>query len=227
MSRMRRKPHVRFLGGVSYPVHQLKTYMGLRTKVRRLIEKRFWKRYPMAIYEPVKIQIPENTIEVLSAWKGLESIIDDILDHFDIGRDRCIDFGPQYCYSTVAFSNFFKEVKGVDIFIGDKHSRYKKDHYSETKKSISKYQNIELIKSDYKDYIKQDNSQYDFAHVDIIHSYKDTYACGLWAVNHSKCCIFHDTDSFLEVRKAVFDIAENTGKKAYNYPYHNGLGIIV
>ncbi len=181
----------------------------------------------MAIYEPVKIQIPENILQVSSAWKGLESIIEDILDRFDIGRDKCIEFGTEYCYSTVAFSNFFKEVKGVDIFIGDKDSGYKKDHYSETKKSIFKFKNIELIKSDYKDYIKQDNSQYDLAHVDIIHSYKDTYECGLWAVKHSKCCIFHDTDSFIKVRKAVVDIAKNTKKRVYNYPYHYGLGIIV
>ena len=181
----------------------------------------------MSIYKPAKIQIPEDILQIPSAWKGLESIIEDILDRFYIGREKCIEFGTDYCYSTVVFSNFFKEVKGVDIFIGDKDSGYKKDHYSETKKSISKFPNIELIKADYKDYIKQDNSQYDFAHVDIVHSYKSTYECGLWSVKHSKCCIFHDTDSFIEVRKAVFDIAKNTGKKVYNYPYHNGLGIIV
>ncbi len=201
--------------------------MGLRTNIKRLIARKLIKSYPMVIYEPVKIQTPENILQVTSGWKGLESIIEDILDRFDIGRDKCIEFGTEHCYSTIAFSNFFKEVKGIDLFIGDKDSGIKKDHYSETKKSISKFENIELIKSDYKDYIKQDNNQYDFAHVDIIHSYKDTYECGLWAVKHSKCCIFHDTESFVGVRKAVLDIAKNTGKRVYNYPYHNGLGIIV
>lgn len=63
--------------------------------------------------------------------------------------------------------------------------------------------------------------------MDIIHTYKETYECGLWAVNHSKCCIFHDTESSPEVRKAVYDIAKNTGKKVFNYPHHHGLGIIV
>lgn len=63
--------------------------------------------------------------------------------------------------------------------------------------------------------------------MDIIHTYKETYECGLWAVNHSKCCIFHDTESSPEVRKAVYDIAKHTGKKVFNYPHHHGLGIIV
>ena len=73
----------------------------------------------------------------------------------------------------------------------------------------------------------KDDEQYDFAHVDIIHTYEDTYECGLWAVEHSKCCIFHDTESFSEVRKAVRDIAKHTGKTVLNYPYSHGLGIIV
>jgi hypothetical protein len=89
------------------------------------------------------------------------------------------------------------------------------------------FENIELYKSDYQDWIKKDQTQYDFAHVDIVHNYKETYECGYWAVMHSKCCIFHDTESFPAVRKAVYDISKHTGKKVYNYPYHNGLGIIV
>lgn len=198
--------------------------MGLRTKTRRFISR---VKYPMEIYKPLKKEIPKNIIQIDSAWQGLEVVIEDILNRFDIGRDKCIEFGTEYCYSTVVFSGLFKKVIGIDLFIGDEHSGNKKDHYSETSKSISHYGNIELIKSDYKDYIKKDNEQYDFAHVDIVHNYKETFECGLWAVNHSKCCVFHDTESFTEVRKAVFDIAKQTGKKVYNYPYHNGLGIIV
>jgi hypothetical protein len=198
--------------------------MGLRTSLRKRLAK---IKYPLKTYKPNKKKIPENIIQVSSAWIGLEQIIEDILDRFDIKRDKCIEFGTEYCYSTVVFSNYFKKVKGVDIFIGDVHSGRKVDHFSETLSSVSKFKNIELIKSDYKDYIKKDDEYYDFAHVDIIHAYKETYECGLWAVNHSKCCIFHDTESFPEVRKAVYDIAKHTGKKVYNYPYHHGLGIIV
>lgn len=198
--------------------------MGLKTKTRRFIAR---KRYPLEIYKPVKKEIPKNILQVNSAWEGLELVIEDILDRFDIGRDKCIEFGTEYCYSTVVFSSFFKNVKGIDLFTGDEHSRFKKDHYLDTKKSISEFKNIDLIKSDYRDYIKKDDEQYDFAHVDIVHTYAETFECGLWAVKHSKCCVFHDTESFPEVRRAVFDLAKHTGKKVYNYPYHHGLGIIV
>jgi len=171
--------------------------------------------------------MPEKMIETTSAWKGLELIIEDILNRFDIGRDNCIEFGVEFGYSSVVFSNYFKKVKGVDTFIGDDHTNHKGDHFDETKKSLLQFENIELFQSDYRDWIKKDNEQYDFAHVDIIHNYNETYECGLWAVQHSKCCIFHDTQSFPEVKRAVYDIAKATGKKAYNYPHHYGLGIVV
>jgi hypothetical protein len=48
----------------------------------------------------------------------------------------------------------------------------------------------------------------------------------LWSAQHSDCAILHDTESFLEVRRAAIDIAEETGKGLYNYPFHHGLGII-
>lgn len=198
--------------------------MGLRTLVRKHIAR---IKYPLKTYEPHKKKMPENILQVSSSWKGLEMIVEDILDQFDVARDTCIEFGTERGYSTVVFSNYFKKVKGVDIFIGDKHSGLKVDHYDETLSSVSKFKNIELVKADYKDHIKKDNEQYDFAHVDIVHAYEETYECGLWAVRHSKCCVFHDTESYPQVRKAVFDIAKHTGKKVYNYPYHHGLGIIV
>ena len=181
----------------------------------------------MAVYKPLNMRKPENIIQVESAWKGLEEIIEDILDRFEIGREKCIEFGTEFCYSTVVFSNYFKEVTGVDLFTGDILTHNKTDHYANTSKSVSQFKNIKLIKSDYRDYIEKDDSFYDFAHVDIVHTYNETYECGLWSVNHSKCCIFHDTESFPGVRKAVYDIARMTGKKLYNYPYHNGLAIIV
>lgn len=185
------------------------------------------KLYPLTNYVPEKKSTPEKMIQIPTAWKGLELIIEDILIHFDIGRGACIEFGVEFGYSAVVFSNYFQKVKGVDIFIGDEHTKHKGDHYEKTKKSLEEFENIELFKSDYQDWIKQDNQQYDFAHVDIVHNYKETYECGFWAAQHSKCCIFHDTESFPSVKRAVYDIAKNTGKKAYNYPFHNGLGIIV
>jgi hypothetical protein len=123
-------------------------------------------------------------------------------------------------------SNYFKEVIGIDTFEGDMHTDHKGDHYKHTTTLLAPYTNINLIRSSYQDWIKRDQQYYDLAHIDIVHTYEHTYNCGLWAAQRSKCALFHDTESFIGVRKAVIDIAKATGKNIYNYPYHHGLGII-
>ena len=198
--------------------------MGLKRETRRIVSQ---VKYPMEVYKPAKLVMPPKIMEVKSAWKGLEQVIEDILNRFDVGRDKCIEFGTEFCYSTVVFSNYFKKVRGVDLYTGDPHAGLYESHYESTKKSVEGYTNIELIQSDYRDYIKKDNEQYDLAHVDIIHTFEETYECGMWAAKHSKCTLFHDTVSFPAVRKAVYKVAKDTGKKAYNYPFHHGLGIVV
>lgn len=179
------------------------------------------------VYIPQKKLRPKNIIDVHSAWKGLELIIDDILCNFNIHRNSCIEFGVQFGYSTVVFSNYFEHVIGIDTFKGDIHTIHKGDHYEKTKKRLSDFQNIKLIKSDYRDWIGIDNKRYNLAHVDIVHNYEETYECGLWAAKHSDCTIFHDTESFPSVRKAVIDISQETGQELFNYPYCFGLGILV
>lgn len=196
----------------------------LKKKLKKAIRE---FRFPMEEYLPREKKQPEKTIEVVTAWQGLELIIEDILNRFDVGRESCIEFGVEFGFSTVVFSNYFKSVTGVDTFEGDDHTDFKGNHYERTKASLQAFENIQLFKSDYRDWIKTDPKQYDFAHVDIIHNYKETFECGLWAAQHSKCCIFHDTESFPEVRRAVYDIAKKTGKRAYNFPQHYGLGIVV
>ncbi len=198
--------------------------MGLKSKLKKYF---LHKRLPIETYVPKKKAKPEKMIEIVTAWAGLELIIEDIIKRFNIGNESCIEFGVEFGYSSVVFSNYFKEVVGIDIFIGDEHTDHKGDHYNKTKESLSDFENIKLVKSDYKDWIKEDTRQYDFSHVDIVHNYKETFECGLWAAQHSTCTVFHDTESFPEVRRAVIDIAKAAGKKVYNYPYHNGLGIIV
>ncbi len=198
--------------------------MSYISRIKKSILK---KRYPLTPYEPINKKMPEKMIECTSAWKGLELIVEEILDRFDVGRESCIEFGVEFGFSTVVFSNYFKKVKGIDTFQGDEHTIHVGDHYLETKNLLSEFENIELFKLDYRDWIKKDDEQYDFAHIDIVHNYQETYECGLWAALHSKCCIFHDTESFPAVRRAVYDIAKNSGKKAWNYPHHHGLGIIV
>ena len=178
-------------------------------------------------YKPKKISKPEQMLEIVSAWKGLELIIEDIIDQFGLPRERCIEFGVEFGYSAVVFSNYFKSVTGIDTFEGDIHTSNKEEHFEQTKERLASYQNIQLVKSDYKDWIATDNQRYNLAHVDIVHNYNETFECGHWAAQHSDCTIFHGTESFPEVRRAVKDLAKKTGQKLYNYPQHYGLGILV
>lgn len=195
--------------------------MGLRT----LIRDKFLS--DIEPYKPTSFSKPEHVLQITSAWKGLELIIDDIITRFNLERNNCIEFGVEFGYSAVIFSNYFQKVIGVDTFEGDQHTENQIEHFDDTRNRLSAYQNIELIKSDYRDWIKEDQQRYNFAHVDIVHNYKETYECGLWTAQHSDCTVFHDTESFPEVRKAVKDIAKATGQKIYNYPHHHGLGILV
>ena len=197
--------------------------MGIRSFLRQV---RARQRY-IKDYIPLKLTEPAHKLEVTSAWKGLDLIIEDILDRHHIGRYRCIEFGVEFGYSAVVFSSFFNEVVGVDTFSGDCHTNHKGDHYEATQKKLAAYPNIRLVRSDYRDFIKDNDSRFDFAHVDIVHTYNETYECGLWAVLHSDVVIFHDTESFPDVRRAVIDIAKAANRVLYNYPFHNGLGIII
>ncbi|RSK47569.1 class I SAM-dependent methyltransferase [Hymenobacter rigui] len=181
----------------------------------------------MIEYKPLNKKRPSKLLNVVSAWRGLESIIDDIIIQFGLGRNLCIEFGVEFGYSAVALSNYFDTLIGVDTFDGDRHTLNKKEHYHETKVRLAAYENITLFKSNYQDWIPYDSNYYDLAHVDIVHNYTETYECGLWAAQHSDCVIFHDTESFLDVKRAVIDISNATGYKMYNYPYYFGLGILV
>lgn len=179
------------------------------------------------LYKPKKYADPARKLAMdVSAWKGLEKILEDIIRQSGINCDRCLEFGVEFGYSTVALSNYFAHVTGVDIFTGDPHAGFHGDIYEKVKNDLVQFKNISLIKSDYREYIKDNHEKYDLIHVDIIHTYEATFECGLWSALHSKCTIFHDTESFPEVKRAVADIAKKTGKTFYNYPYFDGLGIL-
>ena len=162
-----------------------------------------------------------------SAWTGIETVLQELIDRVQIGTSRCLEFGVEYGFSTVALSSYFDSVIGVDTFLGDRHTNNIKDIYDETVSRLAPFENIRLVRSDYRDFIKSHDSSYDLIHVDIIHTYADTFACGLWSAKHSKCTLFHDTESYPEVKQAVVDIARSTGKKFYNFEESYGLGILV
>jgi hypothetical protein len=201
-----------------------------------IFETQYWKavwsgigssKIPIFPYIPNSRQLPHRVLLVETAWKGIESVIADILERFHIGNDCCLEFGVEYGYSTAALSCFFKSVRGVDTFAGDQHTVNKKDIFRETGARLKPFSNITLVRSDYRDWILNDVGRYDLIHVDIVHTFADTFACGLWSAQHASCVIFHDTESFSAVRRAVIEIARHTGRRFYNFKESNGLGILV
>jgi hypothetical protein len=169
---------------------------------------------------------PARLVKVQTAWYGVERIIFDLIHRFDIVPENALEFGVDYGYSTAAFANYFKKVVGVDKFDGDPHVGVRDNVFEKAQENLAGFPNIELHRCDYREWIASDDRRYDLIHVDIIHNYEDTYACGAWAVEHSDVTIFHDTQSFPEVMRAVKDIACNHGRKAYNWTYMHGLGIL-
>lgn len=187
------------------------------------------KRVPSIRYQPENISYLPNDKYLIydSAWRGLDGIIPDLISRFHITSDKCLEFGVEFGFSTTVFANYFKKVVGVDIFTGDTQAGLHQDDYSIMLEKVKPWPNIELIKADYKDYIKNNHELFDLIHVDILHTYEDTFKCGLWAAEHSKITIFHDTVSYKKVKHAVQDIAKITGKTFYNYPNSYGLGILI
>lgn len=178
----------------------------------------------MLLYIPKKIERPKNLLDVPSAWKGLENIIADIIERFGIGTDRALEFGVEYGFSTTALSNYFSRVVGVDTFEGDENTLDKNipDLYELVAPLMPA--NVTLVKGRYQDY--RDSEHYDLIHVDIVHTYRDTFDCGDWAMKHSRLVLFHDTRSFPAVLDAVSDLAIKYGAEFHNYPFFNGLGIL-
>jgi hypothetical protein len=182
---------------------------------------------PILPYLPQSRKLPPRVLRVQTAWKGIESVLGDLINTFNVGRSRCLEFGVEFGYSTAALSCFFDDVIGVDRFTGDKHTVNQRDIFSETSRRLSKSRNIQLVRSDYRNWIAQDEGFYDLIHVDIVHTYVDTFTCGLWSARHAPCVLFHDTVSFPAVRMAVSAIARTTGKRFYNFEESHGLGILV
>ena len=199
---------------------------GILAKARQIIDE---IRHKEINYRPTRFETPPKLIDSYSkAWVGLESIIADIILFSGIEKDSLLEFGVEFGYSTAAFANYFRRVVGVDIFTGDEHAGYFGDIYQTTKNNLKDFPNIELVKLDYREYIKANSGEaYDLIHIDIVHTYEDTFACGLWGAQHSRCTLFHDTQTFPDVKKAVADIARKTNKKFYNYRKCNGLGILI
>lgn len=164
-----------------------------------------------------------------SAWGNIPIILKSIINDFNINIDKALEFGVEYGYSTSALANYFNSVIGVDTFKGDINSGGREYFYDYTKELLKPYKNIELISCDYESYFKwmDADKRFDLIHIDIIHTYEDTFACGDMALNHCNVVIFHDTMSFKEVYDACSDLADKHNCLFYNYEQSHGLGILV
>jgi len=167
-------------------------------------------------YQPTNRHSP-NTVKVASAWGDIPTIIKDIIERFGIEQKNAIEFGVEYGYSTSALANYFENVLGIDIFTGDLHAGYKGDIYFETSENLQSYSNVRLIKDSYQNFISNnDDLHFNLAHVDIVHTYEDTFRCGDWCLEHSDIVIFHDTLSFPDVFRACQDLSIKHNLTFYN-----------
>lgn len=179
-------------------------------------------------YTPRKLIKPLRMPDAPTAWDGNELIIEDLIERFQIAPKRCIEFGVQHGYSTAALANYFTHVIGVDTFAGDEMAGIgDPDHtFLGTQEALKEFPNITLARTSYQDWIRKDVSEYDLVHVDIVHTYEDTYTCGRWAACVSDVVILHDTLSFPDVMDAVKELASDMYMNFYNYPHQHGLGIL-
>jgi hypothetical protein len=181
-------------------------------------------------YTPRRYYCPVRLLDVPTAWQGIAIILADILERFRVQRGTCLEFGVQHGYSAAALSNFFEKVTAVDGFKGDEQlGPMTEDQEAITRHNLSTYPNVEVVTSRYQDFIANNDGQYDFCHIDIVHTFEDTLKCGRWAIDHAPVVIFHDTRSYPEVLRAITHLSHETGAWLYDWPEPdgcNGLGIL-
>lgn len=174
-------------------------------------------------------QWPYTTLDVSTAWKGLEEYMLPLIKTLNIKTDLALEFGVDHGYSSYIFSKIFDRVIGVDSFEGDCHVNHSQgDSFYNNVCDTFKNTNVEIIRSRFEEFIQGEynNTYFDLIHIDIVHLYEPTYKCANWSVEHSDVVILHDTCSFPEIDKVCRDIAKNKNRKYYNIPHCHGLGIL-
>lgn len=168
-----------------------------------------------------------NRKDVPSDWKGLEEFIVSILEHFEVSPNLALEFGVDYGYSTSILSQLFNNVIGVDSFENTTYDGKPQNNnfYEEILFSFVNT-NVQIVKSTFEDFIKNNNSFYDLIHVDGIHNYDVLNETIRWATKHSNVVLFHDTMEYREVKRIGLEIASELEYKFYSIPFHCGLGIL-
>ncbi len=62
--------------------------------VLRKYRKKYFLRIPE--YVPASCSVPRRSLDVISAWKGNELVIEDIIRRFDIPTETCLEFGVEF-----------------------------------------------------------------------------------------------------------------------------------
>jgi predicted O-methyltransferase YrrM len=172
-----------------------------------------------------------GTLNIYSAWEGLEMYMPSIIKEFNIKTNKVLEFGVHEGYSTYILSKLFDKVIAVDAFLTGYYDYLYTGHpqaeelYLKAKETF-RNTNVEVVRSLFEDYIDQNNDTYDLIHIDIVHLYEPTFKCAEWAINHSNVVILHDTVTFPDVDMACIDISNNYKVNYYNIPEHHGLGIL-
>lgn len=179
------------------------------------------------LYTPRYLWKPPRLLDVPSAWKGIEVILHDLISRFCPSATTVLDIGVDYGYSTAAFANLVPVVVGVDNFKGDDpHAGTREDGmYERVRTTMLAFPNVRLVQSGYEDFFYSGDRRADITHIDIVHTYEDTYKAGILA--KSPVILFHDTRSFPDVMRAVEDLADMRCRTFYEWPECHGLGILV
>lgn len=164
-----------------------------------------------------------------SSWEGLESILADLLDHFHVARSAALEFGVEHGYSSVALSNFFDVVMGVDPFPQQTSTPPIEPMEDRCRRNCAPFGNITVIRMTWQEFAREwFERKYDLIHIDGEHDYANTFGAGDWACEHAPVVLFHDTNNaFVDVPRAISDLCEKHGRRWYMYPKHEGLGILV
>ncbi len=94
-----------------------------------------------------------------------------------------------------------------------------------TTETLKPWPNIALTQSTFQDFLTRCPYTPDLIHIDIVHTYPDTYACGCMSLAICDMVLFHDTESFPEVKRACEDLTRLFGIPFRNYYECFGLGI--
>jgi len=177
-------------------------------------------------YKPSRLVDCGPLPKVPTSWNGLEKILPDLIERSGIKTDLAIEFGVWHGYSTAALAYNFRRVIGVDTFVGDVIPGTTAPMLETTRKTLASWPNIELVQARFQDYFRYCRYRPDLIHIDIVHTYEDTFACGVLALSICDMVIFHDTESFPEVKRACCDLTRLHNFSFRNYYECFGLGIL-